>query len=202
MSQLGGNTQQAKNAAAMLLMSPGVPFIYYGEEIGMTGQKPDEQIRTPMQWAPEANGGFSTVNPWESINSGLDSVNVQTESSDPQSLLSYYRYLISLRNQYKALRIGDYFNLTSSTPGLFTEIRITEGEIIIVLINLTSTDIQNPQVTLAAGSLMGSYRVYDVQTGLQGNELTANEKGGFADYSPAVSFPANSLTLLILSPIQ
>ena len=39
---------------------PGVPFIYYGEEIGMTGGKPDEKIRTPMQWANDATGGFTT----------------------------------------------------------------------------------------------------------------------------------------------
>ena len=55
-------------AAALLLTGPGVPFIYYGEEIGMTGAKPDERIRTPMRWdasAPAA--GFSTHAPWEPL---------------------------------------------------------------------------------------------------------------------------------------
>ncbi|MEI2689565.1 MAG: alpha-amylase family glycosyl hydrolase [Anaerolineae bacterium] len=58
-------------AATTLLTLPGVPFIYYGEEIGMTGNKPDERIRTPMQWADEANGGFTSGTPWEALNSDL-----------------------------------------------------------------------------------------------------------------------------------
>ena len=59
MSQLSYKTDRAKLAATILLTLPGVPFIYYGEEIGMTGQKPDEKIRTPMQWTTGANAGFS-----------------------------------------------------------------------------------------------------------------------------------------------
>ena len=202
MSQLGGDIQQAKNAAAMLLMSPGVPFIYYGEEIGMTGKKPDEKIRTPMQWNSEANAGFSSVSPWESVNDGYDMVNVQTESNDPNSLLSYYQMLISFRNKYKALRIGDYYNLTPSKPGFFAEIRTTREETIIVLLNLTGNDIQNPAFSLVKGPLVGSNRVFDIITGAQIIPLDADNNGGFTNYSPSASLAAHSLTLLILSPIH
>ena len=59
---------KAKLAASVLMTAPGVPFIYYGEEIGMTGEKPDEQIRTPMQWSAEGNAGFTTGSPWEPVN--------------------------------------------------------------------------------------------------------------------------------------
>jgi alpha-amylase len=48
MSQLDNDPEKAKNAALLLLAGPGVPFIYYGEEVGMTGVKPDEDLRTPM----------------------------------------------------------------------------------------------------------------------------------------------------------
>ena len=48
--QVGGDLTRQKEAAALLLLGPGTPFIYYGEEIGMSGDKPDEQIRTPMRW--------------------------------------------------------------------------------------------------------------------------------------------------------
>ena len=63
MSVLNGNISQAKIAAAMLFTAPGTPFIYYGEEIGMQGKKPDEDIRLPMQWSAQANAGFSTILP-------------------------------------------------------------------------------------------------------------------------------------------
>ena len=55
MSVLNGKVEKAKLAAVMLLTSPGTPFIYYGEEIGMQGKKPDEDIRLPMQWSADVN---------------------------------------------------------------------------------------------------------------------------------------------------
>ena len=51
MSQFGGDAAKARLAAFLMLTAPGTPYIYYGEEIGMLGQKPDELIRTPMQWS-------------------------------------------------------------------------------------------------------------------------------------------------------
>jgi glycosidase len=98
MSQLGGSLERAKQAATVLLTSPGVPFIYYGEEIGMNGKKPDERIRTPMQWSAEANAGFSTSPPWESLQSDYTQINVSAESVDPASLWSHDRSLVQLRN--------------------------------------------------------------------------------------------------------
>ncbi len=54
------DTEKAKLAAFVYLTGPGSPFIYYGEEIGMIGDKPDEKIRTPMQWTGEPGAGFTT----------------------------------------------------------------------------------------------------------------------------------------------
>jgi len=53
-----------------------VPFVYYGEEIGMTGEKPDEMIRTPMQWSGEAKAGFTTGRTWELVNRDYQEKNV------------------------------------------------------------------------------------------------------------------------------
>ena len=67
MSQLGNDVNKAKVAAALLLTSPGTPFIYYGEEIGMSGMKPDENLRRPMQWDSEKDAGFTTGKPWRPL---------------------------------------------------------------------------------------------------------------------------------------
>ena len=53
----------APRPATVLLTLPGTPFIYYGEEIGMTGRKPDELIRTPMQWSDAEQAGFTEGTP-------------------------------------------------------------------------------------------------------------------------------------------
>ena len=98
MSQLDGDLPSAKLAAFMLLTGPGVPFIYYGEEIGMTGRKPDERIRTPMRWSADGPAaGFSTVEPWEALSEDLVGVDVASELGDPDSLLTTYQDLIRVR---------------------------------------------------------------------------------------------------------
>ena len=98
MSQLGGGSDgpdKAKLAASALLTLPGVPFLYYGEEIGMTGQKPDEMIRTPMQWDATEDAGFTDGTPWEPVNADHTTVNVAAQQDDPESLLNHYRTLLA-----------------------------------------------------------------------------------------------------------
>ena len=91
MSTLEGNRNKAKVAASLLLTSPGMPFIYYGEEIGMEGMKPDENIRRPMQWNAEEIGGFTSGTPWRVPDSKYKFVNVESQTNNPDSLLSHYR---------------------------------------------------------------------------------------------------------------
>ncbi len=109
MSQLGGGPEgvaKAKLAASALLTLPGVPFLYYGEEIGMVGVKPDEMIRTPMQWDATEHAGFTTGTPWEPVNDDYTSVNVATQQADPDSLLRHYQRLLTIRREHPALSIG------------------------------------------------------------------------------------------------
>ena len=80
---------QAKTAATLQLAFGGVPFIYYGEEIGMQGTKPDENIRRPMQWTAE--GGFTTGTPWNGYYEDYQERNVASQDADPDSLLNHYR---------------------------------------------------------------------------------------------------------------
>ena len=110
MSAFFKDTDLARLAGSVLLTGPGVPFIYYGEEIGMTGTKPDPNIRTPMQWSAEHAAGFTTGTAWGSVNRNYTEVNVAAQTDDPASLLSYYRTLIHLRNNHAALRVGEYIH--------------------------------------------------------------------------------------------
>ena len=107
MSQLYGDLPSAKLAAFLLLTAPGTPFVYYGEEIGMTGVKPDERIRTPMRWTADAPAaGFSTAEPWQPLSDDPPEVNVATQLADPDSLLRVYGDLVRVRSQQVALREG------------------------------------------------------------------------------------------------
>ena len=78
-----GGVDAAKQAAAILLTGPGVPFIYYGEEIGLTGGKPDENIRRPMPWTSASpTFGFTSGTPWEAFGDGALTANVGSEATD------------------------------------------------------------------------------------------------------------------------
>ena len=74
--RFGMDERKAKLAARILLSLPGVPYIYYGEKVGMLGQKPDEDIRRPMQWTSFANAGFSSTQPWHPLNNNSANYNV------------------------------------------------------------------------------------------------------------------------------
>ena len=115
MSQLDGNMAHMRLAAALLLTLPGHPFIYYGEELGMQGTKPDEDIREPMRWYRNGNGpGVASWKSWST--SDGPAISVEAEQGDPDSLLNLYRKLIGWREQVSALRDGVLHNVTASDP--------------------------------------------------------------------------------------
>jgi alpha-amylase len=148
MSVLNGNINQAKIAAALMLTAPGTPYIYYGEEIGMQGKKPDEDIRLPMQWSADANAGFSTATPWRAPATDYTQVNVAAELSDPNSLLHFYQALITIRRQQSALQNGAISLVTNGSTGIFSILRSDGSEKILVLINLTKSIIKDYSLSI------------------------------------------------------
>jgi len=105
MSQLDGNIDHMRIAAAMLLTLPGHPFVYYGEELGMRGQKPDPHLREPMRWYRAGKGPGETT--WEGWSAGDGpAVSVEAEENVSGSLLNWYRMLIGWRRDIPALRGG------------------------------------------------------------------------------------------------
>ena len=158
MNELNDNWEQARAAAAIYLTLPGVPFLYYGEEIGMTGAKPDPQIRTPMQWTDGPNAGFTTGSPWINLNSDYQIRNVAVQEQDPNSLLNHYKSLIHLRNRTEALRIGAYFPAETSDNAIFTFTRELNDERVLVMINTGSSAVSGEHIIFGGTELQpGTY---------------------------------------------
>lgn len=135
MNQLAFNLEKAKFAAEILLTLPGIPFIYYGEEIGMTGHKPDPDIRTPMQWNASEFAGFSSVEPWHRVNDNFSEFNVQNEQKDENSLWQVYQNMIMLRNDHPALRRGTTQILNCDRDDVLALLRIYEDDAVLLVYN-------------------------------------------------------------------
>ncbi|MCC6791092.1 MAG: alpha-amylase, partial [Thermomicrobiales bacterium] len=134
MSQLNGDVAQAKLAASAMLTMPGLPFIYYGEEIGMTGAKPDPLIRTPMQWRAGSSGGFTTGTPWQPVTSLDPAATVYGQEGDPDSLLRHYRALVQLHAAHPALGHGYFIERDPTDSAVLAFLRGATDETVLVLI--------------------------------------------------------------------
>ena len=200
MNSFGVNPdQKAKLAAGILLTLPGIPFIYYGEEIGMSGTKPDEKIRTPMQWADTQGAGFTTGTPWEPINTDFTTVNVATETGNQTSLLETYRKFIQLRNEHSALRIGKTYVAESSSKKLASYLRVNNEETLLMVINIDDQPVSDYKLNLPVGPLSGQYNTTSLLDTSAITSLTANDKGGFDDYVPLAELPPYSIFIIQLT---
>jgi len=145
---LGGERRRIELINALLFSLKGSPILYYGDEIGM-GDDPflgdRNGVRTPMQWSPDKNGGFSRAPHHKlfmpPINRGQYSyefVNVEAAEDDPHSLLHFMRRLIALRQQHKKIFGRGSFKLLSiENQSILAFLREYEGEQILVLANLS-----------------------------------------------------------------
>ena len=171
------NARIARIVATLLLTSRATVLLYQGEEIGQTTATPvrvedvrdpigisgwpkekgRDGERTPMQWDASAQAGFST-NPhtWLPVTANYRTVNVQTESADPDSLLNWYRRLIALRRSKAALRSGRTVMLDRTNPSVLTYARVApDGQAILVSLNM-SPKTQTFTPGLAAAGIHGS----------------------------------------------
>ncbi len=200
MSTLRGDVGKAKVAASLMLTSPGTPFIYYGEEIGMEGKKPDEDLRLPMQWSGADNAGFTAGIPWRVPAANYLQANVAEETNDPDSLLSHYRTLITIRNQHPALRTGSISSVSTNNPGVYAALRVSDSETILILVNLTKNPIDNYALSLQTASIPdGSYQIDPIfGTGMVAS-LSISD-GVFDNSQPLAELSSYSTTILLISP--
>lgn len=158
--------EQLKVAMTFFLTMPGVPFIYYGDEIAMKYQPdaPSKEgsndragTRTPMQWAPGATAGFSTCEPKDlylPIDTDNGKLTVETQEKDPNSMLNYVRALIKLRKSSPALGNNGGWELLSSVDHPYPMVyrRTLGGETFVVALNPSSRKVTAKYPTINSGN--------------------------------------------------
>lgn len=159
-TELRGDPARLKLAATLMLTLPGLPFVYYGEEIGMTGDKPDPRLRTPMHWSPGPAASFTRGIPWEPLQPDSLSANVAAQDADSASLLNHYRRLIHLRAANPALGGGDWVPLTTGSDAAVAYLRRVGDKAVLVVANLGEQRLSRPAVSSSGAALPpGRYTV-------------------------------------------
>jgi maltose alpha-D-glucosyltransferase/alpha-amylase len=132
---------------SLLFSMPGTPVMYYGDEIGMgdnihLGDR--DGVRTPMQWTPDRNGGFSKADPERMVLPalqgslyGFEVVNVESQSRDPHSLLNWTRRMLTVRRRYQAFGRGAIRFLRPANRKILAYLRCYEGETLLCVANLS-----------------------------------------------------------------
>ncbi len=144
---------------SLLLSMPGTPVLYYGDEIGMgdnihLGDR--DGVRTPMQWSPDRNGGFSRADP-EKLSLpvlmgplyGYEAVNVEAQQRDPHSLLNWTRRMLVKRQQTHVFGRGSLRFLFPGNRKILAYLREHEGTALLCVANLSDAS-QPVELDLAA----------------------------------------------------
>lgn len=179
-SRFGNDTTyreaSAKGLALLNFMLKGTPFIYQGEEIGMTNCRftreewrdyeaihdyevlqsmmhvpafmaekiinamTRDHARTPMQWEPEPDGGFSDHEPWIKVNENTKDINVRGDLLNKDSIFHFYRRLIAIYHQYPMLAQGHTQELLVSNKRVISYRRFDETSSLVAFINLDSRE--------------------------------------------------------------
>ena len=145
---LNGDPRSNRLLHGLLYSLPGMPCLYYGDELGMgdwPGLRDRDPNRTPMAWTPARNGGFSTapdpllvLPPITAPGYDYRVVNVEVQKQLPGSLLNWHRRMLTCRRLLPALRHGDLRLLLSSHPGVLVYVRSTEAMTVLVAANVTA----------------------------------------------------------------
>lgn len=138
---IGESTDDLALAFFAQITLPGIPFVYYGDEIGMGNSAIiiDGDLRfgqrTPMHWNANKYAGFSPVKPWLPVNKDHKKVNVERQQQEKSSLLNTYKHLIHIRNTQPALQMGSYTPLRFSNSTVLGFIREYKDEKLLIVTN-------------------------------------------------------------------
>ena len=165
----------AKMLATMLHGMQGTPYIYQGEELGMTNIRLDlpqyvdveihnfyrermaqgyshesvmesirkrgrDNARTPMQWTAGENAGFTTGEPWLTVNPNHATINAEAAMADPDSVFHYYKKLVQIRKDYDVILSGSFTLLCPEDEKIFAYTRDTEDAHLLVVCNFSGEE--------------------------------------------------------------
>jgi oligo-1,6-glucosidase len=172
--------KSSKLLITLLLSMRGTPFIFQGDEIGMTNTKLNsvsesndietlngwlevqkrgvserdflkaanysgrDNARTPMQWSSGREGGFTTGKGWMEVNPNTTFINVEAQIVDDQSILNYFRKMVSLRKANPVLTYGSYTPIETGLDHVFTFTRQLEKEKVMIMLNFSDHTIKFP----------------------------------------------------------
>lgn len=196
MNVFNKNVDKAKVAASILLTQPGVPFLYYGEEIGMIGLKPDECLRVPFQW--DATERVAPFMAGKNCETNEAEANLVDQENDPDSLFNHYRNLIHLRNDHPALRVGELDMVNSTSNAVYSFFRRSPEETLLVLLNLSDEAVSDYQLNLESGSLSDTVSASQLFGAGEAAAPTLNSDGGFDSYVPVAELAPYSTTVIQL----
>ena len=146
---LDNSRKEIELAHALLLSLPGSPCLYYGDEIGMGDNiwlSDRDAVRTPMQWTPDRNAGFSTADPGklylplvQSLVYHYGNINVESQLAQPTSLLHWVHGMLAVRRRHRALGSGTFEVVPCDNEAVLAFLRRTHDETILVVANLAAT---------------------------------------------------------------
>ncbi|NLD34450.1 MAG: DUF3459 domain-containing protein [Clostridiales bacterium] len=158
--------QQIKLAAALYLTMPGLPYLYYGEELGLSGSGRDENKRLPMLWSSDE--ALNTLAPADADQRQRQKQGVDAQEQDPDSVLHFYRLLGSLRAQCPELEHGDVQAVDLGSPKVAAWRSTLAGSAALVIHNVGQEPMAIP---LPAGSLLGGWDTGSGMPQVQGDQL-------------------------------
>lgn len=160
---MGNNRRRIELMNCLLFSMPGTPVIYYGDEIGMgdnfyLGDR--DGVRTPMQWSPDRNAGFSASNPQKLYlpvildpEYNYEAVNVEMQRANTSSLFWFMKRMINIRKRFKAFGRGDMKFINVDNPKVLAFTRTYRDETLLIIVNLSKH-------SLAAEIDLSAYKNY------------------------------------------
>jgi glycosidase len=177
---LRGDPAELKLAASIYMLSEGVPFIYYGEEIGLMGAKPDEQIRTPMLWNLPGRDKMQTS--WVESRYNKNTIPVALQEKNKDSVLQFYKRLVRVKTAHPALYSGRMKPLFTGNSALdsWTLEAATEKAFVVLNLSDAAVTVTLPaEYTAFAGTTPMSlvFATYDGTKLSAGNTLSISPRG-------------------------
>jgi alpha-amylase len=198
-TQLRGSESMTRLATKLWLTLPGVPFLYYGEELGMQATKPDPELRTPMPWTKEPpNAGFTTANAWawKAPKPDFPKVNVADQLKSSDSMLKLYQRLVRLNERSPALRRGQSVPVVSSASRVYAQMRQTEGEAVLVLANLGVEPVKGVRFTIGPSVVQTGWTLREELEGVAIAQPRLTEQGSFDQWEPLAVLAPESVYVI------